>query len=421
MMIDIFDTKVVRAAIGGEASACERTALALAQKVSPQGLIDLFERAGLTGKGGAGFPVARKLSLLHRQAKLNRTLVVNGSEHEPGSSKDSYLLERYPEAVVEGALIMARAAGAHRVRIAINEGAVAAFAAVSTALEMAVKRGWMSDGGLTRDVALVAVPNLYIVGEETALIEVLQGRPPLPAKRPPYPIECGLDGEPTLVHNVETVAHLPFIVAHGATSYRALGRNDQAATLCTFGPEFVLSGVQLVPLGIDIYDLVYQYGGGLRSGSTIKAVQPGGPSSGYLMSAQFDVAFDQASLSRAGSAIGCAAIRAFAHDDDMVAAVAEVMEFFAKASCGQCPACRMETQMLASITKQVLQGRGNALLLQKIPRLIEINTGKGMCGLIAMPIQPVLSGLLNFKDEFDRYLSGTGPIQPTIESSESLS
>ena len=410
-MIDIFDTKVVRAAINREVADFERTALDLAQGVFPQGLTEIIERAGLTGKGGAGFPVARKLGLLQRQGSLRRTLVVNGSEHEPGSSKDSYLLERYSETVVEGALIMARAAEAWRVRIAINEGSVAAMAAMSAALASATKRGWTAE----RDVELVAVPDLYIVGEETALLEVLQGRPPLPAKRPPYPIERGLDGDATLVHNVETVAHLPFIIAHGDVAYRALGRNGHAATLCTFGPEFVRSGVRLVPLGINIHELVNLHGGGLRSGSVIKAVQPGGPSAGFLASTQFDVSFDGASLSAAGSAMGCAVIRAFAQDDDMVATVAELMRFFAEASCGQCPACRMETQMLASITKQILQGRGNALLLGKIPRLIEINAGKGICGLLAMPVQPVLSGLQHFEHEFNRYLSGSEPVRPTVE------
>ena len=420
-MIDIFDTAVIRAAIRGEVPASERTALAVAQGLSPQGLIDIVERAELTGKGGAGFPVARKLSLLQRQATRHRTLVVNGSEHEPGSRKDAYLLEMYSETVVEGALIMARAAGAQRVRIAINQGSVAAMAAMSEALESAARRNWTSDDSLTRDVAVVVVPDLYIVGEETALLEVLGGRRPLPTKRPPYPIECGLDGDATLVHNVETVAHLPFIVAHGDVAYRALGRKGHAATLCTFGPEFVNSGVQLVPLGIDIHDLVYLHGGGLRSGTAIKAVQPGGPSAGFLASTQFDVQFDGASLSAAGSALGCAVIRAFAQDDDMVAAVAEVMDFFAKASCGQCPSCRMETQMLASITKQILQGRGNALLVAKIPRLIGMSAGKGICGLIAMPAQPAISALRHFEHEFNRYLSGSEPILPTVEPSGYLS
>ena len=406
-MIDIFDQEVVRAALNGRVS--ERTALALAQSLTAQALIDLIERAGLTGKGGAGFPVARKLNLIQRQNTPRRTLVVNGSEHEPGSFKDRHLMERYSETVLEGALIMAHAAGAQRVRIAVNQEAIEARVAMAVALERAAACGWLSNVGCSRDVALVDVPDLYIVGEETALIEVLHGRPPLPTKRPPYPIECGLDGDATLVHNVETVAHLPFILAHGDVAYRALGHNGHAVTLCTFGPEFARNGVQLVPMGITIHDLIYVYGGGLRSGVAIKAIQPGGPSTGFLANTQFDVSFDEASLLAAGSALGCGAIRAFAKDDDMVAAVADVMAFFAKACCGQCPACRMETQMLASITKQTLHGQSNAKLLNQIPRLVQLNAGKGICGLIAMPVPPVLSGLKHFESEFNGYLIGPIP------------
>ena len=404
-MIDIFDEDVIRAALARRSSDAARTTLEVARSLLPQQLAEEIGRAGLTGKGGAGFPVARKLDLVRRQAQQRRTLVVNGSEHEPGSLKDRYLLQHRPTTVLKGALIMAHAMGARRVRIAVNQDATEALAALAATLAESAACGWLQGEGGVRDVALVAVPDLYIVGEETALLEVLQGRPPLPTKRPPYPVECGLDGDATLVHNVETVAQLPFIVAGGAEAYRTLGVDGHGACLCTFGPEFARSGVQLVPMGISIRDLVYGYGGGLHSGAEIKAVQTGGPSAGFLTSLQLDVRFDGVSLQAAGSAIGCAAIRAFAHDDDMVAVIADLMAFFAKACCGQCPACRMETQMLASITKQTLGGKGNAKLLAQISKLLQLNAGKGICGLIAMPASPALSGLQHFAAEFDAYFA----------------
>jgi NADH:ubiquinone oxidoreductase subunit F (NADH-binding) len=251
---------------------------------------------------------------------------------------------------------------------------------------------------------MVAVPDTYIVGEETALICALQGQPALPARRPPFPIESGIGGAPTLVQNVETVAHLPYIITFGATAYRSLGANDGGVTLCTFGPEFVRAGVRLVPLGVRLRDIVEQHGGGLRSGLGIKAVQPGGPSAGFLPASALDVKFDDASLKHAGSALGCAAIRAFSEEDDMVRVVAEQMDFFAAASCGQCPACRMTTQMLSTMTRQILAGRGTAALLRQVPVLIERNADKGICGFLKMPGPPMLSVLRHFPAELDRYL-----------------
>lgn len=410
-MIDIFGRNSILQgrALTRLGAASDFPSLVQARGMSPEQLVETIERSGLAGKGGAGFPTYRKVELMRRQVSDRKYLVVNGSEHEPGSLKDRYLLENHPETVLEGTLILAHAAGVCDMLITVNEGAAVAIAACSAAIESTAAR--IERGNTPVAIKLVPVPESYMVGEESALLEVLEGRPPLPRKRPPFPIESGLHGNPTLIQNVETVAHLPYIIAHGADAYRSLGVDGAGVTLCTFGPEFENSGVRLIPMGISLREVVYEYGGGLKSGEAIKCVQPGGPSAGFLLQSEFDTRFQYEALKLVGSALGCAAIRAYSHDDDMVAAVAEIMEFFAHSSCGQCPPCRMETQMLSTIMKQTLSGRGNPRLLKQIPVIINANVNKGICGLIKMPVAPMLSALKSFGSEFDNHMTDSSPIK----------
>jgi NADH:ubiquinone oxidoreductase subunit F (NADH-binding) len=376
-----------------------------AAPLSPQQFADTVESAALTGKGGAGFPVHQKIRLMQRQSAVRKYLVVNGSEHEPGSAKDRYLLEHSPHKVVEGALLLADAVAASEVIFAVHHKSVAALDSLHGAISQARSLT------LTRIAFSVrSVPDVYVVGEESALLALLAGEPPLPRGRPPFPIECGLHGAPTLVQNVETVAHLPFILSAGPAAYRALGVNNRGVTLCTLGAEFAHPGVYEVPLGTPLREILYRLGGGLRGGREIKAVQPGGPSSGFLAAADLDLPLDADVLRAHGSALGCAVIRAYAPSECMVRAIGEIMSFFARESCGQCPRCRMETGMLDTILKQVLAGRATPALLRQADKVIELAVGQGICSLIQMPVAPLRSGLALFREEFDRHLQGGCPL-----------
>jgi NADH:ubiquinone oxidoreductase subunit F (NADH-binding) len=371
--------------------------------LGPQEVIELVEAVGLAGKGGAGFPTHRKLRLMRTQPGPRKIIVLNGAEHEPGSLKDRHLLENYPHRVLEGALILAHAVGAGEVIVAINQAAPEAAHAFSAAMSTAVAAG-VDFAGI--EVRIAEVPDHYIVGEETALLEVIEGRAALPRSRPPYPIEQGIQGAPTLVQNVETAAHLPFIVSHGVVPTRQSGDAGGGVTLCTLGQEFVNRGVYEVPLGMPLREILESVGGGLRDGSAIKAVQPGGPSSGFLVSSALDVGFDSVSLRQQGSALGCAAIRAYSVDTCMVEAIARIMHFFAEESCGQCPRCRMETGMLDTILRKVVGGGGSWQLLAQVDKLIELAKGQGKCTLIDMPVAPLKTGLALFRDEFQAHIDG---------------
>ena len=369
----------------------------------PEGVIDSIREAGLVGKGGAGFPTHRKMRLLFEQPGAKKFLVLNGSEHEPGSYKDRHLLEQYPHTVLEGALILAYAVKASDVIIAINESLPDCVEQFAAALR-AARDAAVNFAGITVEVR--TVPDVYIVGEETALLEVLEGRQALPRKKPPYPIEKGIHGAPTLVQNIETAAHLPFILAAGAGAYRALGINGKGVTLCTLGSEFKRPGIYEAPLGTPIREILDGWGGGLQDGSPIKAIQPGGPSSGFLASGDFDLPLDAEVLKQHGSALGCAAIRAYSVDSCMVGEISKIMHFFAQGSCGQCPRCRMETNMLDAIVRRVLNGGGNWQLLGQVDKLIELAKGEGICTLIDMPVAPIKTGLTLFADEFRAHIEG---------------
>src|SRR6201996_7026011 len=250
---------------------------AVRESMSPESIVDVVQAAGLLGKGGAGFPTHRKMRLMRAQPGPRKYLVLNGSEHEPGSLKDRHLLEHYPHTVLEGALILAFAVGASNVIVAVNVAAPACILQLKAALLAAADAG-IDFGGIMVEVR--AVPDTYIVGEETALLEVIEGRQALPRKKPPFPIEKGVYDAATLVQNIETAAHLPLVISGGAAAYRALGVNGKGVTLCTLGAEFNRPGVHEVPLGMPVREVLERVGGGLRNGLAIKASQPGGPPSG---------------------------------------------------------------------------------------------------------------------------------------------
>lgn len=370
---------------------------------SPEQVIDCIREAGLVGKGGAGFPTHLKMRRLFEQPGAKKVVVLNGSEHEPGSYKDRHLLEHYPHTVLEGALLLAYAVKASDVIVAINEKLLSCVDQLSAALH-AARDAAVDFAGISVEVR--TVPDVYIVGEETALLEVLEGNPALPRKKPPYPIEKGFHGAPTLIQNIETAAHIPYILSAGAKAYRSLGVNGNGVTLCTLGAEFKRPGIYEVPLGTPIREILDGLGGGLRDGTAIKAIQPGGPSSGFLASGDLDLPLDAEVLKRHGSALGCAAIRAYSVETCMVAEISKIMHFFAQGSCGQCPRCRMETTMLDTIIRRVLTGGGNWQLLGQIEKLVALAKGEGKCSLIDMPVAPIKSGLALFSAEFQTHIEG---------------
>jgi NADH-quinone oxidoreductase subunit F len=379
----------------------------------PGAVIEEIQAARLRGRGGAGFPTA-KMAFCAQAEGAEKYVVVNGGEDEPGSFKDQSLLEYAPHAVLEGVLLAAYAVGATRAFFYTNQTYEEALRRIDQALQEAAAEGLTGEGVLGSDFSIAIesrpAPTPYVAGEDTAALEVLEGKPPLPRQKPPYPVTAGLFGKPTLVNNVETLANVPPILLNGAAWYRGIGTEESSGTmLYSMNEEWACPGVYELPYGAREGELVQNLAGGLRDRKPLRAILPGGPSSAFLLPDP-DRLLSPESLKAAGSSIGCGVMRGYGEGTCMVEATLEIARFFEKESCGQCPACRMETAMIAATLDKVRQGQVPAQALDQIPKILAFNKGKGYCSLINMPGPPVLSALNLFPEDFQSHLqSGACP------------
>jgi NADH-quinone oxidoreductase subunit F len=378
-----------------------------AQVLSVEAGLDWVERSGLRGRGGAGFPTGRKLRLASQEPATPKYVVVNGAEDEPGSGKDRALLEHCPGLVVEGALIAAWLVGAHEAVFYVSELHPASAACIEAAAAAGGVRcaPWsvQADGAPAAiELRMAFAPATYISGEDTAALALLGGGNALPTERPPYPVTEGLLRRPTAVMNVETAATLAVIFREGPDWYRNLGTDSSSGTLlCTLGDELERPGVYEVEFGTNVRKMLATHGGPLRSGLPIRAVLPGGPSSGFLAAHELDVPLDHESIRGLGSALGCAVFNVMGEDTCVLERLFEICEFFAREQCGQCPPCRMETNMLVKLVGQI-RGGAPGVLIDKLPEVVDFANGQGgICSLIGMPRLPVYSAVQKFRADFE--------------------
>ena len=338
---------------------------------SPGDIVAAVRDAGLTGRGGAGFPAAAKWesALAHPGP---RYLVVNGAEGEPGSYKDRHLLARAPHQVLEGTLIAARAIAADEVIVYVNSE----FRAARDALAAAIEALRATDlAGALVPVRLLLEKHVYIAGEETALLAVLMGRPAWPWPKPPYPTESGYLGRPTVVNNVETLAHVPVILRRGADWYR-----EHQPILFSVTGDVARPGVFELPLGITVQDLIAQAGGPLP-GDRVAGVLPGGYSLPSLRADQLGVTMDADSLKAAGTGLGASVI-VVGERQGMGLAAAKVAAFFARETCEQCPICVTGTARLAQALRPGAAQPLTADESRDITALAAEHRGKGICTLL---------------------------------------
>ena len=387
-------------------------ALAAAIKAPPEEIIKVVSDAGLRGRGGAGFPTGKKWQLTREAPEQPRYLVLNGGEDEPGSKKDRVLLENLPHLVLEGAILGAYAIGAEKVYLYINAHYDAAIQSVKDALAEAKSAGYWGERALGSDfnlaIEIVAAPHNYVAGEDTAALDVIEGKKPWPRQKPPFPVTVGLFGKPTAVNNVETLANVAPILLNGADWYRRFGTAESPGTMIfSLNDDVNRPGVYELPFGTPLRYLIEECGGGLRGGQKIKAIMPAAPSSAFLPADKIDTPLDHASMRDAGSSLGCGVVKLVAEGDCIVEELVKIADFFAVESCGQCPACRMETSTLAMMMKKVQAGQGGQAILDQFGKIVAFNKGKGFCNLIAMPGPPIESALKLFPKDFEAHL-GTG-------------
>ena len=385
-------------------------ALAKAIRTPPEDVVKVVSEAGLRGRGGAGFPTGKKWQFTREATGEPRYLVLNGGEDEPGSKKDRVLLENLPHLVVEGTILAAYAIGATKTYLYINANYDVAIKTITDALTEAKAANYWGENILGSDFALdieiVPAPHNYVAGEDTAALEVIEGRKAWPRQKPPFPVTVGLFGKPTAVNNVETLANVAPIVLQGANWYRKFGTAESAGTMIfSLGDDVNRPGVYELPFGTPLRYLIEACGGGMKSGKKIKAIMPAAPSSAYLPPEKMDTPLDHNSMRDAGSGLGCGVVRLVAEGTCIVEEVIKISEFFTVESCGQCPACRMETNTLTSLLKKVQAGQGGQPILEQFGKVLAFNKGKGFCNLIAMPGPPIESALKLFPADFAAHLS----------------
>jgi NADH:ubiquinone oxidoreductase subunit F (NADH-binding) len=385
-------------------------ALAKAFKATPEEVIKLISEAGLRGRGGAGFPTGKKWALTRECSEQPRYFVMNGGEDEPGSKKDRVLMEYLPHLVVEGAIIAAYAVGAAKVFLYINARYDAAIQSITQTLADAKSAGYCGrnivGSGFSLDIEIIPAPHNYVAGEDTAALEVIEGKAPLPRQKPPFPVTVGLFGKPTSVNNVETVANVAPIILHGVEWYRRFGTPESPGTMIfSLGDDVKRPGIYELPYGTTLRYLIEACGGGTRDEKRIKAIMPAAPSSAFLPADKIDTPLEPNSMREAGSALGCGVVHVISEGTCMVEEVLRVSEFFTAESCGQCPACRMETNTLTALLKKVQQGQGGQPVLEQFGKVLAFNKGKGFCNLIAMPGPPIESAIKLFPDDFAAHLN----------------
>ncbi|MFN0205867.1 MAG: NADH-ubiquinone oxidoreductase-F iron-sulfur binding region domain-containing protein [Planctomycetota bacterium] len=372
---------------------------------TPDRIIQMIEAAGLCGRGGAAFPTARKWRLAREADATDRYVVANGGEHEPGSRKDRLLISQFPHKVIDGLLLAGFATGASKGFLYIIEDMLDAKASAEAAIVEARAAGLLGNcilnSSFSFDIEITLAPTTYVAGEETAALEVIEGKKAWPRKKPPYPGQAGLFGKPTTINNVETLAAAAVIVKIGADAYKQLGVRGGAGTfLATLDERCVKPGVYEIPTGTTFRELIFTIGGGTKSGKSIKAILPA-LSSRWLPASALDTPMTTAEVKAAGSGLGCAGISWIEDGESILPRLVEISQFFMKEQCGQCAPCRMETNTLAAVMKQAASGQKGEYKLQ-VDKITAFARGKGNCSLIEMAAAPVVSAFELFPDEFNK-------------------
>ena len=377
----------------------------------PEQVIDELKRSGMRGRGGAGFPTGIKWDKVLNHRIKERYFVCNAGEHEPGTFKDRYLLKHYPHQLLEGCLIAAHTVRAKAAFIYINHEYHEEQANLKEAMAQARKRGFLGKNifgtGLDLEIELFSGHGSYVAGEETAMLESMQGRPAMPRQKPPfYPTDFGLYGKPTLVNNVETLCNIPRILERGAGWFTEVGTDKCPGTmLFSLSGAVNKPGVYEMPMGTPLRRLIDECGRGVPAGRQVKAVFPGGPAFSMVTPDQLDLPMDFDSLKKAGTGLGSAGVIVIDDATCMVAQTLKFSDFFKIESCGQCPSCRMGTINLATLVDKIEQGEGSQKDLDSLLQLCGFVKGTGYCTLVTGAAVLVQSSLRLFRHEFEEHIA----------------
>jgi len=381
-----------------------------AKEMTPEAIIEEVKTSALRGRGGAGFPTGMKWSFVPRNHPKPRVIVVNADESEPGTCKDRLLMEYDPHQLIEGILIAGLAVDAHVGYIYIRGEYRYLIEKMDRALDEAYARGYLGDNvagtGFKFNLYTHSGAGAYECGEETALLDSLEGKRGVPRMKPPFPAVAGAWAMPTLLNNVETFASVPAIIRDGGAAYAALGtpKNGGTRLLCISG-HVNRPGVYEVPLGYPMMKAINDIAGGIPGGRKLKAVVPGGSSCPILTAAECDIAMDYDTVAKAGSMMGSGGMVVLDETTDMVRFALRIMRFYAHESCGWCIPCREGTTWLRKILQRYADGQGRKEDIDLLGELSKNMLGRTFCALGDAAAMPTISIVEKFREDFEKYLT----------------
>lgn len=375
------------------------SALERARQMEPAAIVDEVKKSNLRGLGGAGFPTGMKWSFIPKNHTGPVYLVVNADEGEPGTFKDRYLLEREPHALIEGMIIAARAIRSALGFVYIRGEYIGPWRRFSEAVQEARAAGYL---GPDFDIVVHRGAGAYICGEETGLISSLEGKKGWPKVKPPFPAIKGAFGQPTIVNNVETLCHVPHIVARGGVWFAGLGTKTQGGTrMYSVSGRVSRPGVYEASVAVTLRQLIYDHAGGVTGGRRLKAVVPGGSSAPLLTADEIDVTMDVDGLKSAGSMIGSAGVVVLDETVSIPEALMVVARFYAHESCGQCTPCRESTGWIYKMVHRIADGKGRKDDLDTILDVARRGAGTTICAFYDGAVGPYISYIEKFRDEFE--------------------
>ena len=376
-----------------------------ALSMTQQEVIDEVLAAGLRGRGGGGFPTGRKWQFALNQNSAEKYVVCNGDEGDPGAFMDRSILEGNPLAVIEGMAIAGYAIGAQNGYFYVRAEYPTAVARLRKAIEEAKKIGLLGENilgtGFSFDVHIRLGAGAFVCGEETALLNSIEGKRGMPRPRPPFPAVKGLWQKPSIINNVETLACVPYILREGAEKFASMGTERSKGTkVFALGGKVNNVGLVEIPMGTTVRDLIFEIGGGIPNGKQFKAIQTGGPSGGCLTAKDLDTPIDFDNLVALGSMMGSGGAIVMDEDNCMVDVAKFYMEFICDESCGKCSPCRIGTKRILEILEKITKGNGTLQDLADLEDLSEAVKANSLCGLGQTAANPVLSTMRQFKDEY---------------------
>ncbi len=378
-------------------------------RMTPQDVVNAITRSGLRGRGGGGFPTGVKWNFAAAQKSAEKYIICNADEGDPGAFMDRSTIEGDPHTILEGMMIAGYAIGAHQGYVYIRAEYPLAIQRLEKAIADARGAGILGPNvlgsGWNFDIEIRLGAGAFVCGEETALIESIEGRRGMPRPRPPYPAVSGLWGKPTVINNVETLANIPVILLDGPEWFASIGTEKSKGTkVFALAGNVNNTGLVEVPMGTTLREVVYEVGGGIRNGRAFKAVQTGGPAGGCLPASALDTPVDYDSLAAAGSIMGSGGMIVMDESACMVDVARFFLEFTQDESCGKCTPCREGTKRMLEILTRICAGQGQEGDVEKLLRLADTVKKTSLCGLGQAAPNPVISTITHFRAEYDAHV-----------------